>query len=53
MWSKIHPVRATLALASLGVTAYLIISGIAVPDAWWVIVTGLALFYVESQLRQS
>ena len=48
-WSdKIHPIRATLALVSLGATIYMLIASIAIPDAWWIIVTALALFYVES-----
>ena len=43
----IHPIRATLAISSLGATIYMLIQGIEIPDAYWVIVTGLALFYVE------
>jgi len=45
---KVHPVRAILALGSLGVTAYMLINGLAIPEAWWIIVTGLCLFYVEA-----
>ena len=45
---KIHPVRAALALTSLGATIYMLNVGIVIPDAWWIIVTGLALFYVEA-----
>lgn len=44
---KVHPIRALLALTSLAATVYMIIAGLAVPDAWWVIVTGLCLYYVE------
>jgi len=43
----IHPIRATLAIGSLALTGYMMIVGIAIPDAWWVIATGLCLFYVE------
>lgn len=50
---KIHPIRAILALTSLGATIYMLIESIAIPDAWWIIVTGLALFYVESIKRTS
>ncbi len=45
---KIHPIRAILALASVGATIYFVLIGTMVPDAWWIIVTALALFYVES-----
>lgn len=48
MWDKIHPIRATLAIVSVFATIYMVIFGTAIPDAWWVIVTGLALFYVET-----
>ena len=44
----IHPIRACLAIGAVGATIYMVIAGMAIPDAWWVIVTGLALFYVES-----
>ena len=47
-WSeKVHPVRAILALSSLGVTAYMVVTQIPVPEPWWIIVTGLCLYYVE------
>ena len=46
--SKTHPVRALLALSSLAATIYMLVAAVAIPDAWWVIVTGLALFHVES-----
>ena len=45
---KVHPVRAILALASLALTGYMLIVGIVIPDAWWIIVTALCLFYVEA-----
>jgi len=45
---KIHPVRAALAVISLLSTIYMLIAGLQIPDAWWIIVTALALFYVEA-----
>ena len=45
---RMHPVRAALALLSLAATIYMLMAGITIPDAWWIIVTGLALFYVEA-----
>lgn len=51
MIKDIHPIRATLAIGSIGVTAFMMITGIAVPDAWWVIVTGLSLWYVGTEVR--
>ncbi len=45
---KVHPIRALLALSSLGATIYMLIYSIAIPEAWWIIVTGLCLFYVEA-----
>lgn len=45
---KTHPVRALLALGSLGLTGYMLVEGIAIPEAWWVIVTGLCLYYIET-----
>ncbi len=44
---KLHPIRASLAVLSLLATIYFIVVGIEIMDAWWVIVTGLALFYVS------
>ena len=44
---KVHPVRALLSLISLGITAYMVVNEIAVPEGWWIIVTGLCLYYVE------
>lgn len=49
---KMHPVRALLAITALAATIYMLIVGTPIPDAWWVIVTGLALFYVESAIAQ-
>lgn len=49
---NIHPIRATLAVVSLLATIVFLWVGADIPDAWWVIVTGLALFYVED-LRHS
>lgn len=46
---KLNPVRASLAIGSVGATIYMIVVGISVPEAWWIIVTGLAMFYVDSQ----
>ncbi len=48
MGTKIHPIRAALAVIALAATIYMLIAGLAIPDAWWIIVTGLTLFYVES-----
>ena len=45
---KVHPVRAALALISLAATIYMLVAGLVIPDAWWIIVTGLALFYIEA-----
>jgi len=45
---KLHPIRASLALVSLAATIYMLIAGVPIPDAWWIIVTGLALYYVEA-----
>ncbi len=45
---KVHPIRAALAVISLLATIYMLVFGVAIPDAWWIIVTGLALFYVEA-----
>ncbi len=45
---KIHPIRALLAIAAVGATIYMVIAGTVIPDAWWIIVTALALFYVET-----
>ena len=45
---KIHPVRAILAISSLGATVYMLVTGLIIPDAWWIIVTALCLFYVEA-----
>ena len=45
---KIHPIRAVLALGSLALTGYMLITGIVISDAWWIIVTALCLFYVEA-----
>lgn len=44
-------IRATLAIGSLAATVYFIVAGIDIMDAWWVIVTGLSLFYVEGQVK--
>lgn len=47
-WSeKVHPVRALLALGSLAITAYMMLTRIPIPGEWWIIVTGLCLYYVE------
>ena len=48
----LHPIRATLAIGSLAATVYMMVTGIPIADAWWVIVTGLALFYVEGEIRK-
>lgn len=45
---RTHPVRALLALSALGATIYMLVSGIVMPDGWWIIVTALCLFYVEA-----
>lgn len=45
---KTHPVRAILALGSLGLTGYMMVNDIPISDAWWIIVTALCLFYVEA-----
>lgn len=45
---RIHPVRAILALSSLTFTGWMLANGMIVPDAWWIIVTALCLFYVET-----
>lgn len=42
---KIHPIRATLAIGSWGLTGYMLITGIVIPEAWWVIVTAVSVFY--------
>ncbi len=52
MFNQVNPIRATLAIGSIGVTAYMMIVGLAVPDAWWVIVTGLALWYVGAEVKK-
>lgn len=44
---KIHAIRASLAVISLLATIYMLTFGVPVPDAWWIIVTGLCLYYVE------
>lgn len=51
MKTEVHPVRAILAVGAVGITAFMMITGIAVPDAWWVIVTGLALWYVGAEVK--
>ena len=45
---KVHPIRALLAITALAATVYMLVAGIVPPDAWWVITTGLCLYYVES-----
>ena len=45
---KVHPIRAILALSSLAATVYFLVVGVVIPDAWWIIVTALCLFYVEA-----
>ena len=50
--NKIHPIRASLAISSLGATIAMLFLGTPIPDAWWIIVTALALFYVESIAKQ-
>jgi len=42
---KIHPVRATLAISSWFATIGFLAFGIAIPDAWWAIVSGINVFY--------
>jgi len=49
----IHPIRASLAIGSLAATVYFIVVDISIPDAWWVIVTGLALWYVSDDMVKS
>ena len=45
---KVHPVRAVLAVISLLATVFMLCKGMTIPEAWWVIVTGLVLFYAEA-----
>lgn len=47
--TKIHPVRATLAVGTLVVTAYLLVVGIDVPDAWWTFLGGIGVFYFTTK----
>jgi hypothetical protein len=42
---KIHPIRAALAISSWGITGYMLIVGLAIPEAWWTIVGGVSVFY--------
>lgn len=45
---KLHPIRAALAVITIGVTAYLLIEGIEVPDAWWAFLGVVGTFYFMS-----
>lgn len=45
---KVHPVRAILALSSLALTGWMLARGMPVPGEWWIIVTGLCLYYAET-----
>ena len=45
MNDKIHPVRAGLAVATIGGTLYMLIAGMVVPDPWWVLLGSVATYY--------
>jgi len=45
MIKEIHPVRAALAIITIGVTAFLLIVGSEVPDAWWTFLGCVGAFY--------
>jgi len=42
---KIHPIRATLAISGWLATIYFLMAGLNPPDAWWIIVTAVSVFY--------
>ena len=42
---NIHPIRATLAVGTLAVTAFLLVTGKPIADAWWAIVGVVNAFY--------
>ena len=43
--SKLHPIRAALAIGAWGATIYFLASSIVIPDAWWAIVATVSTFY--------
>jgi len=43
--SKIHPIRAALAVGAWGATIYFLAANIVIPDAWWAIVATVSTFY--------
>jgi len=42
---KIHPIRATLAVAAWLATIAFLVLKIEIPDAWWSIVAAITTFY--------
>ena len=45
---QIHPIRATLAVAVIAATIYMLVVGINIQEAWWVALGAVITFYFTS-----